>query len=253
MMDTNILEEIGFTKTETKIYLALLKLGQTTTTQIIKESQINPSKVYEFLDKLVQKGLVSYVIKSNKKYFTASSPDSLKELIKEQKEELKEKESKVNELIPELKKVMKEGEEIINAEIYEGLRGIKTVYERMLTILKKGDTQYIIGIPKVANDQLEAYVLDWHKRRLKIGIKCKFLFDSDAKHYGKVREKMPLTEVKYLPRGIISPVWIEIYGDYVAIGHIKKYNAVLFLIKDKEIAKGYLDYFNLIWKVSKKE
>jgi sugar-specific transcriptional regulator TrmB len=59
-MNTKILEDIGLTKTEIKIYLALLKLGQSTTTNIIKDAGIHASKVYEFLDKLIKKGLVSY-------------------------------------------------------------------------------------------------------------------------------------------------------------------------------------------------
>ena len=68
-MDTKLLEEIGLTKTEIKLYLALLKLGQSTTTGIVREAQVHASKVYEFLDKLIQKGLVTYVIKANKRYF----------------------------------------------------------------------------------------------------------------------------------------------------------------------------------------
>ena len=95
-------------------------------------------------------------------------------------------------------------------------------------------------------------MLEWHKRRIKKGIKCKYIYDSDVKDYGKVREKMALTEVRYLPKNTKSPVWIEIFGDYVVIGHITGFNAVLFLIKNKEIAKSYLDYFKLIWNISKK-
>ena len=34
----------------------------------------------------------------------------------------------------------------------------------------------------------------------------------------KIREQMQDTEVRYLPKEIISPMWIEIFGDYVAIG-----------------------------------
>jgi len=63
---------------------------------------------------------------------------------------------------------------------------------------------------------------------------------------------MNLTEVRYLPKNIKSPVWMEIFGDHVIIGHIKDYNAVLFLIEDREISKGYLAYFKLIWGTSEK-
>jgi len=251
-MDTQILEEIGLTKTEAKIYIALLELGQTTTTKIVRKARIHASKVYEFLDKLIQKGLVSYVIKSNKKYFSAAEPESLKELIKEKQNKLNEQEKDIERILPELKEIKKSREDIIQSEIYEGLKGIKSIYEKILSSLNKGETQYIIGAPRVGNELIEGFLLDWHKKRIKKGIKCEYIYDGDARDYGKVREKMPLTEVKYLPRNISSPMWIEIFKDYVVIGHIKKSNAVLFLIHDKEIAKGYLDYLGLIWKVAEK-
>lgn len=251
-MNLSILERIGLTKIEIKIYLALLKLGQTTTTQIIRDSQINPSKIYESLDRLIRKGLVSYVIKSNKKFFTASSPETLKDILREKKERLEDQEREIDDLIGDLNIIKKEGQEVIHSDIYEGLGGIKSVYDKILDTLGKGETQYIIGVPKLANDQLEGFVLDWHEKRIKKGIKCKYLFQSEAKDYGKTREKMPNTEVKYLPKAIISPMWIEIFGDHVAIGHIKKHNAILFLIHDKDIAKGYLDYFDMIWRGCRK-
>src|SRR3989338_3335915 len=117
-MNTQILEEIGLTKTEIKIYVTLLKVGQTTTTQIVRKGGIHASKVYEFLDKLIQKGLVSYVIKSNKKYFSAANPERLKELLKEKESKIKEQEAELGELIPELKNVRKSDVDSIQSDIY---------------------------------------------------------------------------------------------------------------------------------------
>ncbi|GAG26288.1 unnamed protein product, partial [marine sediment metagenome] len=45
-MDTKILEEIGLTQGEIKTYLALLKLGSSSTGPIAKESQVSRSKLY---------------------------------------------------------------------------------------------------------------------------------------------------------------------------------------------------------------
>lgn len=251
-MDVKILENTGLTKTEIKIYLALLKLGQCTTTGIVRESGVHASKVYEFLDRLVKKGLVSYAIKSNKKHFTAAEPEQFRELLREKQRQIKEQEKELDKIMPELKSMRKTGEDTINSEIYEGLKGIKSVYEKILLTLEKGETQYIIGAPKIGNELIEGFLLDWHKRRIKKGIKCKYIYDSDAGDYGKIREEMQLTKVKYLPKAIVSPVWIEIFKDSIVIGHIRGHNAVLFLIQDKEIAKSYRDYFNLIWEASAK-
>ena len=251
-MNTQILEEIGLTKTEIKIYLTLLKIGQSTTTNIVKDAKIHASKVYEFLERLIQKGLVTYTIKSNKKHFRAADPEFLKEFLKEKRNEIKEQEKEIDNILPRLNALRQYEEDIIQSETYEGLRGVKSVYEKILSTLKKGETLHILGAPRIGNEIFEGFLLDWHKRRIKKGIKCNYIYDSDVRDYGKVRENMKLTKVKYLPRNIASSMWIEIFKDNVFIGHLKRSNAVIFFIRDKEIAKGYLDYFKLIWDVSSK-
>lgn len=250
-MNVEILEEIGLTKTEIKIYIALLKLGESTTTNLIREAEIHASKVYEYLDRLISKGLVTYSIKSNKKHFSVTDPIFLKEFLKEKQNNLDNQSKKIDDLIPELIKMQKFEKDKIEFQVYEGIKGIKSFYEHILEAMDSKDVSHLIGAPKIANEILEAYLLDWHKRRIKKGIHCKYIYDSDVRSYGEVRKKMKDTEVKYLPKNISSPMWIEISKDYVGIGHIKSKNAVIFSIKDKEIAKGYLDYFEILWKASK--
>ena len=64
-MDTGLLESVGLTKSEAKVYLALLELGSSSKGPIVKRSGVASSKVYELLDKLIAKGLVSIVVKAN--------------------------------------------------------------------------------------------------------------------------------------------------------------------------------------------
>ena len=54
-MNIKILEEIGLTPGEIKVYLALLKIGQSSTGAIANESQVSRSKIYTILDKLAKK------------------------------------------------------------------------------------------------------------------------------------------------------------------------------------------------------
>ena len=79
IMNEKLLEEIGLTRGEIKVYLTLLKIGETTTGKIISEAKISSGKIYEILDKLIQKGLVSYTIKEKTRYFNAASPNRIKE------------------------------------------------------------------------------------------------------------------------------------------------------------------------------
>ena len=70
-MDTTLLEELGLTKNESKVYLALLELGSTAAGPLIKKIGMHRAAVYDIIDLLTGKGLVSYVIKANRKYFEA--------------------------------------------------------------------------------------------------------------------------------------------------------------------------------------
>ena len=71
-MDIQLLRKVGLTDGESKVYLALLELGSSTTGPIVKEADIAKSIVYQILDRLIQKGLVSYIVKEKTKYFPKS-------------------------------------------------------------------------------------------------------------------------------------------------------------------------------------
>ena len=76
-MYEELLVDIGLTKSEIAVYLALLDIGSSTTGPIIKKAQIASGKAYLVLDRLIQKGLATYTIKGSIKYFQAKDPDRL--------------------------------------------------------------------------------------------------------------------------------------------------------------------------------
>jgi len=61
-MQLEILQRVGLTPGEAKIYLALLELGQSTTGPIVNKSKVSTSKTYKILERLENKGLVSHRI-----------------------------------------------------------------------------------------------------------------------------------------------------------------------------------------------
>ena len=56
---------------------------------------------------------------------------------------------------------------------------------------------------------MNAYLLEWHKKRIGKKIKCKILYNSDAKKWAEKRTKMRLTEIRYLPKNIKTPIAID--------------------------------------------
>jgi len=69
--DVQILTDIGFTQTQAKLYLTLLKLGQANGNSIAKNSEIPRQVVYRTLDELQKLGLVQKEIGRPNK-FTAT-------------------------------------------------------------------------------------------------------------------------------------------------------------------------------------
>ena len=82
--------------------------------------------------------------------------------------------------------------------------------------------------------------------------KLKILLDQRTKEkQGKERAKEKFTEVRYMPKGYISPAAIDIFEDYVYF-FVWEEKPFIFTIKNKQIADSFKIYFEFLWNLSKK-
>ena len=81
------LEKVGLTKIEARVYMVLLKHGSVKAGKIAREANLNRTTTYDALKRLLEKGLASYVIQENRKYFQPVEPQRLVEFIKEKETE----------------------------------------------------------------------------------------------------------------------------------------------------------------------
>jgi sugar-specific transcriptional regulator TrmB len=251
MMYETLLEEIGLSKSEVAAYFALLEIGSSTTGPIIKKAQIASGKAYLVLDRLITKGLVTYSIKSGVKSYQAKDPSRLLEYMKDKESELRDKVSELEKIVPVLKSRYDEQKYKPMVEVYEGTKAFKTFHEWLLGITASGECVNIMGIPRVALEKFNAYFLDWNRRRVARGVRMRIIYNSDCRNYGREREKMKLTEVRYMKPELQTPAWLDIYRDYVVTMDAHS-TPVCFLIKNKESAESYMQYFEMVWKQSAK-
>ena len=126
------LEEIGLTEGEARVYIALLEVGKSSVGPVIKKSKISPSKVYDVLNRLMKKGIVTSVIGGKTRFYRALPPERLKTLLDDKRnsynEMLKNQEKVLTSLIPVLEFQREKDEQKEGAEILEGVRGIKTFF-----------------------------------------------------------------------------------------------------------------------------
>ena len=76
-----ILEELGLTQNEAKIYLCLVNKGQLSAGRITQFTAIHRRNVYDSLDRLIQKGIVGYIKENNLKLYTAANPKQLLKIL----------------------------------------------------------------------------------------------------------------------------------------------------------------------------
>jgi sugar-specific transcriptional regulator TrmB len=249
-MDERILETLGLTQGEIKVYLALNKLGEATIGPIGTESKVSKSKMYDILEKLTDKGLAGHITKNGTKYFVANDPHMILEYINRKEEELEKIKQGAAELIPQLMIQRATASQKRVAEIYEGYQGLRAIREELMLNFKAGDTLLVLGAPKIANVKWEGWLLDFHKKRRERKVKLKIIYNADAKEYGAVRKKMEMTEVRYLPNSMVSPNWIDIFPEAILFGIVTPLT-LAFVVRDKELAQSFKAYFDIMWKQSK--
>lgn len=249
-MDRKVLLDIGFSNAEIEVYFALLKLGSVYSREIVKETELRKSTVYESIKRLENKGMVSSVIKGGSKCFEAASPERIIDYIEDKKRELEEKEDKVKKLVLDLKSNFDVLKPKAEAHVLEGVEGFKTMRR---DVLKNACGEHLLlGAISRENEVIGGFFKDWNKQRQKKGINMKILHKRSA--FGKEMSDMSfmgeMFENKFLPEDIENPAVINIYGDRVVNVLWRENKPICFLLINKEIADSYRDYFNYLWNLS---
>lgn len=245
-MNVELLEAIGLTKSEINVYLALLELGSSSTGKIVDKSKASSSKIYEILNRLMQKGLVSFIIKSGVKYFEAAPPDRIMDYIKEKEARIKQQKEEAQKLIPELELKRKLSKYKSEATIFKGLKGAKTAYDDVLRTMKKGEEYYVLGSGEPSPELLRFY-RHYHNRRSKKGIKVKLLFSEAGRRWADNMKGIPLTEIKFAPSQLFTSSFVLMYADKTLITVSTKKEVTLFRIDSKEVTDSFKSQFDLLW------
>ena len=229
------LKEIGLTGNEAKVYEMLLNTGEVSANDLSKKISMDRTLTYTVLNNLIEKGLVHFVNRENKKFFGASNPKNLLN-------PLKEKEALVEDLIPLLNKIKKTKESSFEVNIYEGREGIKSFMKEFITFKEACG----FGGTGRAYDlfyESQRWVKELEKK------KVSFRLIVPKQFKGHKMEKATFSEIRYLD--LKSEATTTIAGDIVSI-HVIKEKPHIIIIKNKEIAESYRNHFEILWKQAKR-
>lgn len=243
-MYSKILEEIGLSPNEAKVYEGLLSTGETSASAISLHANVPRRNVYDTLNRLIKKGLVFRKFHSKEHIFQAVNPDKLLEV-------LKEKERKLTDVLPTLHNLYSQDPPTEAAYIYKGLEGYKNY---MRDLVRVGQDTYFMSAkglwftPGIDEIFLSEFKATMEKKQLTY----KTLYDP------RVKTELPAAlenvggEYKFLPEGYHTPGVVDIFGDYVVtftsegVGDFGEDGAVFVMI-NKELADTYRTWFDMIW------
>jgi len=241
-----LLQKIGLTENEAKVYVALIKTGNTTSSKVVSTARISSGKIYETLDKLYQKGFISISNVNGIKHFQTTNPESILNYLEEQKKALNQKEEELKKIIPNIVSLQKETE--FKSEILVGVRGIKPLIEKLFAEAKNS-----ILAMGIRGDKKTTYNnFWWHLTNEEIekkNKKAKYLFIENKSKYFKQHQKLKNVESKTLES--ISPAAIDIIDNHVLILTYEENELHCVHINSEPIAKSFKSFFENLWKQGK--
>lgn len=242
------LKLLGLNNKDIKVFLATLELGESSASEIAKKSKLSRSSIYDILERLEKEGLISYTIKDYKKYFIASDPKTILE-------NLDYKRQRIKDILPKLEQIKnKDKEEILKSEVYTGKNGMKTI----LNLILKEKEVFVLGASRKTNKVIPFFLSNWMNERVKRNIRFKVIYNDTPeirKSIGKAKDYLHTDiswDLKFLSVNYLSEVMTVIFGNKVMLARWKKENPSAILIKDRDIAETYKDYFKKLWKQAKK-
>jgi sugar-specific transcriptional regulator TrmB len=247
MMDTTLLESLGLTHNEAIAYLTLSKIGSSKTGKILQESGLNTGKVYEILDSLKRKGLVSETIIDNVKHFAAAPPDKLLEYVAKKKQELDKEEKIAKSLIPEIEKIRQSKLENSRIAIYTGFDGFKTAVNEATKTLQSKEEILAMGVRASKPEQFNRVWSQWAEQTLPKNHE-RVIF-SDKGDFYNYKLKSKFSKVRFLESS--TPNAITIFGKHTLI--ILQYDEpvrVIF-INDETTVTTFIAIFEQLWNVAK--
>ena|SRR3989338_34972 len=236
------LKEFGLTDNEIKIYIALLRLGTASPTQISEKTGLHRAYIYDALERLLEKDIVSFVFENNRKRFQPSDPRKILDLAEAKK-------SAVEKIVPELQRIMTLEKGNTNVEIHRGKGVLKTALSDVLLSCKRGDVLQAIGIDDELYQQInKVHLSRYLKQAQRKGIREQIITPRGSRPHPETR----ITEYRYLDKKFMTSTATWIYADKVLILTLGM-PFIAIIIKNREIADTYRRQFELLWKIAEKK
>ncbi len=240
------LNKLGLKEKETDIYLSILSMGKGTITDISKKSGIKRTSIYQYLDHLLQEGLLFQTAVKKRIFYVPENPKKIIKILENKKDEIDKKKREVEKILPNLESLYAMSLTKPSINFYEGRDGIKAVYDEIVSNHKN---IYSFFSPR------KFFELISYEENDELLIK---LFNSGGMLYNLVEKsdetakRLALDKYKKFVKNKVLPDKFKFDSDLL-IGNnvvvmISFDNLIAVIIQDKSIADLQRNIFKTIWK-----
>lgn len=242
----DLLENIGYSPKKSKIYLAILELGEASILDIARKTGIKRTTVYNLIPELMADGIVQSGIKKTKRFFYIDDPRSLKAGL-DLKIQLLERSlpqfAALQTILPSKPKIT----------YFEGLGGAREILADTITSCNPGDT--ILDYAGLTDfDKLvpESFAEDYIRQRVAKKIRVRGIApDSPLAREWQKNDVKELREIKIIPgKDFTFAADAEIYANKVSFISFKE-NFMGVIIESPEIHQLHRMSFELLWGLLK--
>jgi len=244
-MNLELLQDLGLSPNEAKIYQALVTYGGSGVSTISLRSKVHRRNAYDTVHRLIEKGLVYEVFSQGETVYEAVEPSKLMEFVKE-------KERRLEMALPDLLSVYQDHKAVQRAYIYKGVEGMKNFLREAL---KVGEDMYELGAKGGWFDPRLDTFTEWFLREAKKkGMTFYHIFDWDVQTKVPHVPKLVGKPYKFAPKEYTTESAIEVFGDHVVtftglgFGKIED-DLTIFVMVSPRLAESYRTWWKFMWDV----
>jgi sugar-specific transcriptional regulator TrmB len=235
-----ILEDLGLTENESRIYLTSLSLGPSSILNIARSAEIRRTTVYTIIDALKKKGLIYIEPRGFKKVYVAEHPSKLTATLENKKRDFEKH-------MPEFLGLYNLQGKESTIKYYEGLESVKSIYNTILDPMKPKDDYLVISDLQKFVDMDEKYFKKFLDKRIKSKVKARLIAtDSEQARYMKKYSQQMNHEMRILPKKSELSVDIMITPQKVSIFNLEDPLSGIG-IENLTTIRAYKQMFEIMW------
>lgn len=243
-MDTRALARLGLKPNDIAVFKAIAELGKTKTGAIMQASGIGSSQTYLSLGRLIKRGLVSYQVRNNVRYYQAEVPDTL---IEDARTTISALEEVKREIV---RAPTTSARNFVNT--FETTDGFKKALLRHVDLVGRGETLSIIGFSSRVSNQRELRAFLTRCNAIAESKRCTMRIILDEKFRSNLSElRGPRYVVRYLPASYFTPSALNICKREVVLS-VWGDNPIAISITEPTVIKSFLINFEAQWESAKK-